>query len=200
MRIIVACECSGRTREALRKAGHDAWSCDLKPAEDGSPFHLQGDMFDTLKKQSPFRAIIAHPDCTYLCSSGLHWNTRGKIESDGRPRAAHTEDAIRFVRRILSLPIEFKAIENPIGCLSSRIRKPDQIIQPWQFGDDASKATCLWVEGLPLLRPTRMIPPYRGREETLGQSDRQRPEPAWSICRARGGTVTHISGHRGRLR
>lgn len=172
MRILVACECSGRVREALRRAGHDAWSCDLKPAEDGSLFHFQGDMF-AFTEGNTFRALIAHPDCTYLCSSGLHWNTRGKVEADGRLRSEHTEDAVRFVQRILALPIEFKAIENPIGCLSTRIRKPDQIIQPHEFGDDASKGTCLWLEGLPLLRPTRHVAPriVNGKKRWANQTD-----------------------------
>lgn len=172
MKILVACECSGRVREALRKAGHDAWSCDLKPAEDGSPFHLQGDMFAIVEREK-FRALIAHPDCTYLCSSGLHWNARGKVEPDGRPRSAHTEDAVRSVKRILALPIPFKAIENPVGCLSTRIRKPDQIIQPYWFGDDASKATCLWLERLPLLQPTNYVVPriVDGKKRWANQTD-----------------------------
>lgn len=173
MRILVACECSGRVREALRKAGHDAWSCDIKPAEDRSPFHLQGDMFAVLKKVKPFRAIIAHPDCTYLSSSGLHWNTRGKREKDGRLRSIHTREAIAFVRRILALDIEFKVIENPIGCLSTQIRKPSQIIQPHEYGDDASKSTCLWIEGLPLLKPTKHIAPriVDGKKRWANQTD-----------------------------
>lgn len=192
MKILVACECSGRVRQALRNAGHDAWSCDLKAAEDESPFHLKMDMFDAVGGGSrEFRAIIAHPDCTYLCSSGLHWNKRGKIEADGRPRAAHTEDALRFVRRILDLDVEFKAIENPIGCLSTRLRKPDQIIQPHQFGDDASKATCLWLEGLPLLVPTRRVAPRiidgkrRWANQTDGGQNRLGPSDGRAAERAR---------------
>lgn len=177
MRILVACECSGRVRGALRKAGHDAWSCDIKPSEDDSPFHIRGDMFKAIEKERRagrhFRAIIAHPDCTFLSSSGLHWNTRGKREKDGRLRSEHTADAIAFVRQILALDIEYKAIENPIGCLSSQVRKPDQIIQPYQYGDDASKSTCLWLEGLPLLKPTRWIAPriVDGKKRWANQTD-----------------------------
>jgi hypothetical protein len=95
--------------------------------------------------------MIAHPPCTYLCSSGLHWNSR-------RPeRAQQTAEALDFVRLLLNAPVPFIALENPIGCISSKIRKPDQIIQPWQFGDDASKATCLWLKGLPPLNPTNVL-------------------------------------------
>lgn len=95
--------------------------------------------------------MIAHPPCTYLCSSGLHWNTR-------RPeRAALTEDALMFVRALLDCPIKKIALENPIGCISSRIRKPDQIIQPWQFGHGETKATCMWLKGLPTLKPTMIV-------------------------------------------
>lgn len=144
---IVGCEFSGAVRNALRKNGVDAWSCDLLPAEDGSPFHLQYDVLKIIG-QRPWSLGIFHPPCTYLCSSGLHWNHR-------RPdRARLTEDAIEFARRLIDCEIESVAVENPVGCLSKRVRPPDQIIQPWMFGDDASKATCLWLKALPLLVPT----------------------------------------------
>lgn len=134
--------------------GHSVLSADFEPADDGSPDHHQGDCFDLIN--SPFHSfdlLIAHPPCTYLAASGMHWTTRGLRD----PKL--TEDAIRFVRRLLDAPIPRKAIENPIGVLSTRIRPPDQIIQPWQFGHDASKATCLWLDGLPLLKPTNIIAP-----------------------------------------
>jgi len=156
MRVLVACEYSGRVREAFRKLGHDAWSCDLLPAEDNSSYHLRCDVRDVLGPW--WDLLICHPDCTYLCSSGLHWNTRGVLV-DGRPRHELTEEALDFVRLLLAAPIPRIALENPIGCISSRIRKPDQIIQPYDFGEDASKATCLWLKGLPKLEPTGCAPP-----------------------------------------
>ncbi len=128
MRVIIACEYSGRVREAFRKLGHDAWSCDLLPAEDGSPYHYQCDIRDVLRRG--WDLMIAHPDCTYLCSSGLHWNARGVLV-DGRPRQELTEEALDFVRLRMDPPIPRIAIENPVGCISTRIRKPSQIIQPY---------------------------------------------------------------------
>lgn len=151
MRVLIGCEFSGVVREAFRRRGHDAWSCDLLPADDGSPYHIQGDVLDVIG--DGWDLGIFHPPCTYLCSSGLHWNKR--VEG----RDAETENAVEFVRNLLNASIPRIALENPIGCLSSRIRKPDQIVQPWQFGDDASKQTCLWLKGLPLLKSTNIVPP-----------------------------------------
>jgi hypothetical protein len=141
----VACESSGVVREAFRARGHDAYSNDLLPADDGSPHHLQEDVFRAIYAGEDWDLIIAHPPCTYLSVSGLHWNKR-------RPeRAEKTEDAIRFFRAILECPFDKIAIENPVGCISTIIRKPDQIVQPYEFGEDASKKTCLWLKGLPPL-------------------------------------------------
>lgn len=148
MRVLVACEYSGRVRDAFLTLGHDAMSCDLLPTDVPGPHH-QGDVRDLL--DNGWDMMIAHPPCTYLCSSGLHWNKR-------RPeRAQMTEGALEFVRLLLDAPINRIALENPVGCISTRIRKPDQTIQPWQFGHDASKATCLWLKNLPLLKPTFLI-------------------------------------------
>ena len=150
MKVLVACEYSGRVRDAFIARGHTAMSCDLLPTDVPGP-HYQGDVRDIIN--NGWDLMIAHPPCTYLCSSGLHWNTK-------RPeRAAQTEDALDFVRFLLACNIEKIAIENPIGCISSRIRKPEQTIQPWQFGHDASNATCLWLKGLPLLTPTEVVDP-----------------------------------------
>lgn len=149
MRVLVACEFSGTVRDAFRARGHDAWSCDLLPSETPGP-HYQGDVVAVLGEG--WDLMIAHPPCTYLASSGLHWNRR-------RPeRQALTNAAVAFVAQLLAAPIPRIAVENPIGALSTRVRKPDQIIQPWQFGHDASKATCLWLHGLPLLTPTDVLP------------------------------------------
>jgi hypothetical protein len=148
VRVLVACEYSGRVRDAFIALGHDAMSCDLLETEASGP-HYQGDVRDVIG--DGWDLMIAHPPCTYLCASGLHWNKR-------RPeRAQQTEEALQFVRFLLEAPIERIALENPIGCIGTRVRPADQIIQPWWFGDDASKATCLWLDNLPPLRPTKLI-------------------------------------------
>jgi hypothetical protein len=160
----VACEYSGIVRDAFIAAGHDAMSCDLLPTDKPGP-HYQGDVFDVIR--DGWDMMIAHPPCTYLCSSGLHWNKR-------RPeRAEQTEAALAFVQALLDAPIERIALENPIGCISTRIRKPDQTIQPWQFGHDASKATCLWLKNLAPLMPTQTVAPriIEGRKRWGNQTD-----------------------------
>lgn len=158
-KVLVACEYSGRVRDAFAARGHEALSCDLLPSDVPGP-HYQGDVRDILGEA--WDLVIAHPPCTYLSSSGLHWNSRG-ILVDGRPRADLTEEAIAFARMFIDGPesahIGRRATENPIGCLSSRVRKPDQTIHPHQFGHDASKATCLWLHGLPPLTPTVNVAP-----------------------------------------
>ena len=152
MRVLIACEYSGVSRRAFEALGHDVLSADFEPADDGSPFHYQGDCFDLINDQH-FDLMIAHPPCTYLSVSGMHWTARGLRD----PQL--TEDALDFVRRLMAAPIRHIAIENPVSVISSRIRKPDQIIQPWQFGEDASKATCLWLKNLPPLVPTQIVQP-----------------------------------------
>lgn len=149
---LMGCESSGRVREEFRKLGHDAWSCDLKPAEDGSPFHLQCDVREAIGMG--WDGAIFFPDCTNLCSSGLHWNMR-------RPgRALLTEQALEFVRFLMSADIPKIGLENPVGRISTAIRKYDQKIQPYEFGDDASKGTCLWLKNLPplVLDPAKRVP------------------------------------------
>ena len=148
MKVLVACEYSGRVRDAFIARGHDAISCDLLPTDVPGP-HYQGDVMDIIG--DGFDLMIAHPPCTYLAVSGMHWTTRGMRD----PQL--TEDALDFVRRLMAAPIPRIAIENPVSVISSRIRKPDQIIQPWMFGDDASKSTCLWLKGLPQLAPTTIV-------------------------------------------
>lgn len=150
MRILVACEFSGVVREAFRAEGHEAWSCDLLPSEIPG-HHLQGDVLQQLDRG--WDLLIAFPPCTYLCSSGMHWTTRGLRDPQ------HTLDAMAFVRRLWEAQIPRICLENPIGILSTRLTKPSQIIQPHQFGHDASKSTCLWLKNLPLLTPTQHVPP-----------------------------------------
>ena len=165
MNILVACESSGRVRQAFRDLGHEAWSCDLLPSDDGSPFHYQGDVRPLL--DNSWDMLIAFPPCTYLCGSGMHWTTRGLRD----PKL--TDDALMFVRLLMFANIPRRAVENPVGIISKRIRKPDQIIQPYQFGEDASKKTCLWLHGLPPLKPTGYVEPriVNGKPRWGNQTD-----------------------------
>lgn len=164
MKILIACEFSGVVREAFTNAGHDAVSCDLLPSEK-SGLHLQCDVLTVL--DSGWDLMVAFPPCTYLCSSGLHWNKR-------RPeRQQKTEEALMFVKALWEAPIPRIAIENPVGCLSTHLRKPDQILQPYQFGHDASKTTCLWLKNLPMLRPSQYVKPrlVNGKPRWSNQTD-----------------------------
>jgi len=230
-RVLVACEFSGRVRDAFSVLGIEAWSCDFLPS-DKPGLHYQGDVRDVLDGFVPVRhqcecdpdgdgwcklterdtgiclclgptqdgveytlrngvlfgrpesrpnwdLMIAHPPCTYLCSSGLHWNKRVP------GRVAKTEDALDFVRFLMNAPIHRIAIENPVGCISSRIRKPDQIIQPWMFGHPESKSTCLWLKNLPKLVPTKVVTkPSNGRWENQTPSGQNKLGPSdkrWKI-------------------
>lgn len=168
MRVLVACEFSGTVRRAFRARGHDAWSCDLLPAEDGDPFHIQNDAL-LAAYACRWDLMIAHPPCTYLTVSGLHWN--GRVEG----RSEKTEQALDFVRSLMDSPIPKITIENPVSCISSRIRKPDQTIQPYEFGHDASKRTCLWLKGLSPLQkdPARRVAGRMvdGKERWANQTD-----------------------------
>lgn len=166
MRILIACEYSGRVRSAFRRLGFEAWSCDFLPAEDGSEYHYQCDLREVVGLG--WDLLICHPECTYLASSGLHWN--GRVPG----RAEKTEEALAFVKFLLDLPIPRIALENPQGCISTRIRPADQYIQPYEFGDDASKKTGLWLKGLPLLRGTQYVEP---RWVSCGG---EKPKPRWA--------------------
>lgn len=146
IRLLVACEYSGIVRDAFKDMGFDAWSCDLLPTEKPGN-HLQCDVRSILN--DGWDIMIAHPPCTYLSSSGLHWNKRVP------ERQAKTELALDFVSLLLNSNIKHIALENPIGAISSRIRKPDQIIQPYEYGHPESKSTCLWLKNLPNLSPTK---------------------------------------------
>lgn len=147
MRVLVACEYSGRVRDAFLTKGHDAMSCDLLPTDVPGP-HYQGDVFDIIG--DGWDLMIAHPPCTDLAVSGAR-HFAAKI-ADGRQQRA-----LDFVRALLEAPIERIALENPISVISSKIRKPDQIIQPWQFGHGETKATCLWLKNLAPLVPTDIV-------------------------------------------
>lgn len=147
MRILVACEFSGIVREAFRKRGHEAWSCDLLPCEDDSPYHFEFDCRWAIDR-SEWDMLIAFPPCTHLAVSGARWFKEKEKEQ---------KEALDFVSHLLSSSISKICLENPIGVISTKIRKPDQIIQPWQFGHGETKSTCLWLKGLPKLEPTNIV-------------------------------------------
>lgn len=146
MRVLVACEFSGRVRDAFRALGHDAWSCDLEATEVPGP-HYQGDVRDLLEP-GRWDLMVAHPPCTHLAVSGARW---------WAGREAEQAAALAFARELLDAPVPRIALENPVGRISTAIRRPDQIVQPWQFGEGETKATCLWLAGLPPLRPTNVV-------------------------------------------
>jgi hypothetical protein len=152
MRVLVACEFSGTVRDAFIAAGHDAMSCDLLPTEAPGP-HYIGDCRDLLG--NGFDMMIAHPPCTHLAVSGARWF---------KDKVGEQADALDFVRLLLAAPIPRIALENPVSIISSRVRKPDQVIQPWMFGHGETKATCLWLKGLPRLAPTAIVD---GREARI---------------------------------
>jgi len=149
MRILLACEESQAVTKEFRALGHEAYSCDILPESGGHPeWHIQKDVTEVLKEH--WDMIIAFPPCTHLASSGAAWFEAKR--ADGRQKAA-----IEFFMIFANHPCEKIAIENPVGVMSSNYRKPDQIIQPWQFGDAYSKRTCLWLQGLPKLKPTQIV-------------------------------------------
>ncbi len=162
MRVIIKCEYSGRVREAFRKLGHDAWSCDLLESEDNSPYHIVGDCLELADED--WDLGIFHPPCTHLAVSGAR-HFAAKRESGVQ------QEALDFVGALMASKIPSWALENPVSIISSHFRKPDQIIHPWQFGHGETKATCLWLKGLPLLRPTNIV---EGREAKV---HRMAPSP-----------------------
>jgi len=173
MKVLIACEYSGRVRDAFIAAGHDAMSCDLLPSESPGP-HYQGDVRDILDEQ--WELMIAHPPCTHLAVSGARWF---------KDKQKEQAEALDFVKLLMNAPIEKIALENPVSIISSRIRKPDQIIQPWQFGHPEAKATCLWLKNLPLLKPTNVLPlPSSGRwanQTPSGQNKLGPSEDRWKL-------------------
>ena len=184
MRVLVACECSGRVREAFRKLGHDAWSCDIQPADDDSPYHYQADVFDVINKG--WDLMIAHPPCTYLTVTGNSWfyhpDDKHLPVEERRPhprfpnRRQHREEAVEFFMALYNADIPKIAIENPVGIMSTRFRKPDQIFQPYQFGDPYEKKTCLWLKGLDKLEDTNVVEPEPRVVFKSGKS-----MPAWYV-------------------
>ena len=169
MRVLIACEYSAIVRDAFRAKGHDAWSCDLLPTEGDPSYHRQCDVLTILN--DGWDMMVAHPDCTYLTNSA-EWAYKDAQTKKMKPetlfglaRRAAREESIAFVLALAAAPIEKIAIENPIGVLSTRWREPDQFIQPYEYGEDASKRTCLWLKNLPLLKPTSLHPPRLALQE-----------------------------------
>jgi hypothetical protein len=145
MKVLIACEYSGVVRDAFIKRGHDAWSCDLLPTDSSGP-HIQGNVLEILNQG--WDLMVAHPPCTHLAVSGARWFKNKQVEQ---------KEALDFVRALLNAPINKIALENPISIISTEVRQPDQIVQPWMFGHEMTKSTCLWLKNLPLLVPTNIV-------------------------------------------
>lgn len=171
MKVLVACEFSGVVREAFRSRGHEAWSCDILESEDNSKYHIQEDIMSLLHPRksslSYWDLMVAHPPCTYLASSGARWWS-GCLNEQA--------EALDLVSMLMLAEIPKIAIENPIGIISTTIRKPDQIIQPWQFGHGETKATCLWLKNLPKLVPTNIVEGREPRIANMPQSKNRSKE------------------------
>jgi len=179
-RILVACEESQAVTKEFRKLGFEAFSCDLLPCSGGHPeWHFQEDVFEVIRREPKFDLMIAHPPCTFLAVSGARWmyNKDGSINNE---RFASQQEALDFVKRLMEVDIKHIAIENPISVISSKIRKPDQIIQPWQFGDEISKTTCLWTKNLPLLVHTNIV--GKGEFiEWIGSNGKKKRQAKWYL-------------------
>ena len=163
MKILIACEYSGVVRDAFRKLGHDAWSCDILPCDADPAYHIQGDVLSVLDRG--WDMMIAHPPCTYLCRAGMSWNKTDPT------RPQKTDEALEFFLSLYYAPIPKIAVENPAGVVSTRFRKPDQYIEPYHFGDPYPKKTGLWLNNLPLLKPTNVVEPevvvYNGKRYSV---------------------------------
>ena len=170
---LVACEESQAITKELRALGHEAFSCDLQECSGGHPeWHIEGCALEEAYS-GKYDLMIAHPPCTYLCVSGARWF----YNEDGTPnqeRHKQRTEALKFVRMLMAAPIVRIAIENPVGAIGSHIKKPDQIVQPWQFGDEYQKTTCWWLKNLPLLKPTKIVSKGEFLEWTTEQGEKKR--------------------------
>ena len=177
MRILVACEESQAITKEFRKLGHEAFSCDLLPCSGWHPeWHYQQDVFEVIDKG--WDMMIAHPPCTYLAVSGARW-LYNKDGSKNEERWESQANALEFVQRLMDAPIDKIAIENPISAISSQIRKPDQIVHPWMFGDKASKSTCLWLKNLPKLEPTDIVEKGEFKEWVDKRTGKKKRQAVW---------------------
>lgn len=185
LKVMVACEYSGAVRDAFRALGHNAMSCDLLPTDVPGPHHI-GDVAGLLDQH--WDILIAFPPCTYLCSSGMHWTTRGLRD----PQL--TEDALAFVQLLLNADVMHIALENPVGCISTRLRKPDCITHPWEHGHPESKTTCLWLKNLPKLTPTNLLQkPSSGRWDNMTPSGQNKLGPSKDRWKERSKTYQGIA-------
>ena len=178
MKILVACEESQTITKELRKLGHKAYSCDLVQGSGGHPeWHFQQDVFEVIESQH-FDMAIMHPPCTFLAVSGARWmyNKDGSVNAE---RKKNQILALDFVQKLMDAPIEKIAIENPISVISSQIRKPDQIVHPWMFGDKASKSTCLWLKNLPKLMHTDVVEKGKFKEWIDGKTGKKKRQAMW---------------------
>ena len=176
LKVLIACEESQAVTKAFRALGHEAFSCDLLPCSGGHPeWHYQQDVFEVIDKG--WDLMIAHPPCTYLAVSGARW-LYNKDGTKNEERHTNQSEALDFVRKLMAAPIKYKAIENPISVISSEISRPTQIINPWQFGDEAQKSTCLWLFNLPTLEPTKIV--GKGEFiEFIGNNGKLKRQPKW---------------------
>ena len=177
MKILVACEESQAVTKQLRAKGHEAFSCDLLPCSGGHPeWHFQKSVWDVI--DMGWDMMIAHPPCTYLAVSGARW-LYNKDGSKNEERWKNQAEALDFVRKLMDAPIDKIAIENPISVISTHIRKPDQIIHPYMFGDKATKSTCLWLKNLPLLTPTDIVDKGEYKEWVCSKTGRKKRQATW---------------------
>ena len=177
MKVLIACEESQAVTKAFRALGHEAYSCDILPCSGGhKEWHLQGDVFNYINQG--WDLMIAHPPCTYLSVSGAR-HLYNKDKTPNVERYKNQAEALNFVQRLMDVDIPRIAIENPISVISSHIRKPDQIIQPYWFGDSASKSTCLWLKNLPKLIPTNMVDKGEFKEWTDKKSGKVKRQALW---------------------
>ena len=193
MRVLIACESSGVVRRAFAALGHDAVSCDLLPAEDGETSqHVTGDVLPLFSQG--WDLLIAHPPCTYLCGANAGHMRHGCSLYTAEQAVTMRDDAARFFMAMVNAPIDRIAVENPVGCMSSRYRKPDQYLQPWQFGDPESKKTCLWLKNLPPLKPTNVLPlPECGHWANQTPSGQNKLSPSADRWRLRSKTYQGIA-------
>jgi hypothetical protein len=178
MKVLIACEFSGIVRDAFKRMGHNAWSCDILPTEKEGQ-HIQGDVLEVLN--DGWDIMIAHPPCTYLTVTANRWH-KEEYKDRFPTREQDREDAVKFFTTLANAPINKIAIENPVSIMSSRWRKPDQIIQPWQFGDRQIKKTCLWLTpNLPLLKPTNIVEPmYKEYKSSTKKSGKSKYPILWT--------------------
>lgn len=199
MKVLIACESSGRVREAFRKRGHDAWSCDLLPADDGSPFHYTRNALEIIHREQ-WDLMVGHPPCTFLCNSGVRWLYEGGKKSDppkfDPDRVDALNDGLDFFKELKNAPIDKIALENPVmhGHAQGVVGKPTQCIQPWWFGDEAFKGTCLWLKNLPpLVATNKLVPPKPGTDEHKRWSAIHRAPPGPDRWKVRSQTFQGIA-------